>query len=489
MSFRISALSVPLALGLAAMAPACDPGEPACQPACRSGFTCVAGSCVSACNPPCGAGEVCTAEASCEPAGTDAAVRDDAGGLDGGGADDAALDEAGVPDGGGLDGGGPDAADVSSDASPDACGPGTLLRDGGGCDPYVTTPYGTWRPIAMAPLPFSSAFHTWTGSRMLVVPLLSGETYGRVFLYDPALDAWETVGMSGFPVARRWASFAWTGDRVAVWGGWSRDTLRYLADGALYDPASGAWSAMTMTAAPSPRGHAGMAWAGDRLVVFGGDGGGGAEATGAQYDPATRLWTPLPTAGAPSARESPAMVWTGDRLVVWGGCEDDDSAPTRCTNTGALYDPATETWSPMATAPIGGRGRFAVVWTGREMVVWGGASFGPSWTYYDDGARYDPATDTWARLPSSGAPARRDVLGVWTGVEVIPWGGWETMLRAEVGRWVAHDDRWTTISIDGAPGARDEHAMVWTGRELIVSGGRQLGTGYYDRQDGAAWRP
>ncbi|MEM9192341.1 MAG: hypothetical protein AAGF12_24415, partial [Myxococcota bacterium] len=34
------------------------PGQ--CTPACRSGFMCVAGQCVSACNPPCGPGEMCT---------------------------------------------------------------------------------------------------------------------------------------------------------------------------------------------------------------------------------------------------------------------------------------------------------------------------------------------------------------------------------------------------------------------------------------------
>ncbi|MDQ3037669.1 MAG: hypothetical protein M3Y87_35075, partial [Myxococcota bacterium] len=46
----------------------CDAGTPAtdagatCEPACRSGFACVRGECVSACNPACGAGERCTDE-------------------------------------------------------------------------------------------------------------------------------------------------------------------------------------------------------------------------------------------------------------------------------------------------------------------------------------------------------------------------------------------------------------------------------------------
>lgn len=51
-------------------APAPDPST-ACVPACRSGFTCVEGQCVSACNPPCAAGERCTASGECSvPAST-----------------------------------------------------------------------------------------------------------------------------------------------------------------------------------------------------------------------------------------------------------------------------------------------------------------------------------------------------------------------------------------------------------------------------------
>jgi hypothetical protein len=37
-----------------------------CTPACRPGFTCVSGACVSPCNPPCRENERCTANAECE---------------------------------------------------------------------------------------------------------------------------------------------------------------------------------------------------------------------------------------------------------------------------------------------------------------------------------------------------------------------------------------------------------------------------------------
>ncbi len=36
-----------------------------CVPACRQGFVCMKGSCVTACNPPCAQGETCTAKGEC----------------------------------------------------------------------------------------------------------------------------------------------------------------------------------------------------------------------------------------------------------------------------------------------------------------------------------------------------------------------------------------------------------------------------------------
>jgi hypothetical protein len=47
--------------------PAAAPVAPAeCIPACRSGYVCHQGQCISACNPPCAAGEVCTGAGVCE---------------------------------------------------------------------------------------------------------------------------------------------------------------------------------------------------------------------------------------------------------------------------------------------------------------------------------------------------------------------------------------------------------------------------------------
>lgn len=41
--------------------------------------------------------------------------------------------------------------------------------------------------------------------------------------------------------------------------------------------------------------------------------------SGARYDPAAGRWAALPMTGAPSARYDAVAVWTGRELIVWGG--------------------------------------------------------------------------------------------------------------------------------------------------------------------------
>src|ERR1700690_1790219 len=76
-------------------------------------------------------------------------------------------------------------------------------------------------------------------------------------------------------------------------------------------------------------------------------------------------------------------------------------------------------------APFAGRSLHTAVWTGNEMIVWGGD--GPG-VYLNDGARYDPAANHWTTVSLSGAAAGRDSFtAVWTGSAMIVWGGWGSL--------------------------------------------------------------
>ena len=81
-------------------------------------------------------------------------------------------------------------------------------------------------------------------------------------------------------------------------------------------------------------------------------------------------WTPTNLTGAPDARVSHTAVWTGSEMIVWGGYGCDGNC---LLNTGGRYNPSTDSWTATSTnnAPSG-RVYHTAVWTGTEMIVWGG---------------------------------------------------------------------------------------------------------------------
>jgi Kelch motif len=93
-------------------------------------------------------------------------------------------------------------------------------------------------------------------------------------------------------------------------------------------------------------------------------------------------WAATSTIGAPDQRASHAAVWTGTEMIVWGG--------SVFLNTGGRYDPSTDSWVATATtgAP-GGRNQHTAVWTGTEMIVWGGYNLSDPG---NSGGRYVPCT-------------------------------------------------------------------------------------------------
>src|SRR5206468_1310617 len=78
-----------------------------------------------------------------------------------------------------------------------------------------------------------------------------------------------------------------------------------------------------------------------------------------------------------------------------------------------------DSWMP-TYAGLAGRQNHVAVWTGSEMIVWGGWIGGVTAT----GGRYNPSTDTWAFTSMLNTPPAREFgTAVWTGTEMIVWGG------------------------------------------------------------------
>ena len=109
-----------------------------------------------------------------------------------------------------------------------------------------------------------------------------------------------------------------------------------------------------------------------------------------------------------------------------------------------------DTWTA-TPGPPDGRAFHTAVWTGSEMIVFGGAGHYP---YLNTGGRYNPSTDSWAATTTTNAIARGFHTAVWTGNEMIVWGGLnDNNLLNSGGRYNPTTDSWIPTAITNAPGA------------------------------------
>src|SRR5437667_226991 len=182
-------------------------------------------------------------------------------------------------------------------------------------------------------------------------------------------------------------------------------------------------------------------------------------------------WRGTSTTNAPDARVNHTAVWTGSEMIVWGGYGTQDFF----LNTGGRYNPTTDTWTStdFINAPSA-RGSHTAVWTGSEMIIWGGYYWDGNYHYLQSGGRYNTSTDSWVATSTSNAPeARGSHTAVWTGIDMIVWGGYDgSSLWNTGGKYNPLTNSWTTTDTTSAPAGRQLHTAVWSGSEMIVWGNR-----------------
>ena len=205
-------------------------------------------------------------------------------------------------------------------------------------------------------------------------------------------------------------------------------------------------------------------------------------ADGGRYDPIANAWSPMSV--GPEARVGHAAVSTGSQMLIWGSSDLQ-------TNSGAIYDPLSDVWTSMTTSGAPNTHTFpTAVWTGTQMIVWGGYDFSGT---VNSGGIYTPATDSWQSTSTSGAPTPRlDHSSVWTGSQMIIWGGRTqsppTPLQTG-GRYDPVTNTWTPTSTLGAPSPRGKHAAVWTGGHMVVWGGYSSYSAVIRSATGSAYDP
>jgi ankyrin repeat protein/N-acetylneuraminic acid mutarotase len=345
-----------------------------------------------------------------------------------------------------------------------------------------------WEQRATTELSGRAANTVWTGTDMVVFGGEGmGTSFDDGARYCLAEDTWAMLPSKGAPSSRTGHAMVWTGKEVIIWGGfggvWGDNTNH--KDGARYNPSTDTWKLVSTRNAPAARFDFSAVWTGREMLVWGGytDNhsryqGAHADAylnTGGRYDPATDIWRPIDLNGAPSRRSFNTLVWTGKEMIVWGG-----GNASKVLNDGGRYNPAKNSWKSISTdgAPSPRSGHVAV-WTGKEMIVWGGSAreAGAPSDYFVNGARYNPEMDTWKPISAIDAPKGRvSVTAVWTGTEMVLWGGVNDT-QGNGGRFVGTGarynpatDTWTEITTTGAPSPRLT-SVVWTGDGLLTFGG------------------
>lgn len=356
-----------------------------------------------------------------------------------------------------------------------------------------------WDYLPQAPITQAFMPHTWTGTELLTFAtfrdgndrtVLSFKPDSETYFYaktTPPSDNWTIRAPSDTPNAPlpRINSYGgtpqrsvWTGSKWLVWGLETPIPNNVpLNTGAAFDPASNSWQMMSRTNAPVARSAFSVVWTGSKAIYWGGfNSTNSFLSDGKAYDPSANTWSNVTSTGAPSGRNRHTAVWTGTEMIVWGGVVN---TPQTVTNNGARYNPSTDTWTAMATPPAGITNRcdHVAVWTGTEMLIWGGSTNSNiNLAATNNGARYNPTSNTWTPMSSVNAPTPRALaLAVWTGTELIVWGGYlgHTNNNSNLntgGRYNPATDTWTPFNT-GQYTWSQEATAVWTGSKVIWAGG------------------
>ena len=178
------------------------------------------------------------------------------------------------------------------------------------------------------------------------------------------------------------------------------------------------------------------------------------------FDSATEKVTPAAPSGA-EWRPQSAVVWTGEQVLIVGGASPTISGPTLLA-----YDPDSDDWDEYAldALPTGTAVWGEGVWTGSEII------FGAA------GLALDPSRGSWRTLAASPLAERISATETWTGRELIVWGGCDTSIGQcdDLGQGLFTDgaiyepssDTWWKMAQSPLPRGANP-AAVWTGREVI----------------------
>ncbi len=258
-----------------------------------------------------------------------------------------------------------------------------------GARPAVTTPHAApWTDFTSYPTPIMDNGVAVNEGRIYSV----GGTDGASVLstgavYDPVTGAWTAI--AAMANARENPQAAFIGGRLYVVGGWDSagHPVKTLE---IYDPIANKWS--TGADVPTPLAAAGVAVLNGRMYVVGGcdtDVCGHTEVYA--YDPPSNSWSQR--AGYPLPISWEACGALAGQLYCAGGSGDALGNTAR----GFAYNPAIDGWSPITDLPMT---LWASGYTAANGMLLISGGVGPD-GFTNQGFAYDPVARVWTPLPNS----------------------------------------------------------------------------------------
>jgi hypothetical protein len=347
-------------------------------------------------------------------------------------------------------------------------------------------PRGTWGRLPGAvvalpeDLPSALASAVWTGKDVLVWD--STRARGLRYGEDPRcgsgpITCWVPMATRNAPSPRNSETALWTGTELIVYGGHDAARNETVGSGGRYDPSTDTWTALPLSVA---RERHTAVWTGESMLVWGGESHAGYYppsnlTSGFSYSPKSNAWTWIePQTQRIYGRFSHSAVWTGTDMIVWGGIGGYRAGDAKPLQGGAILTGLpTPSWQLAASGMEGRAAGNAAIWTGTEMLVWGGVAQGVFPPGYDPGVRFDPKANAFRYIRSdTGAPPQRAWQSVvWTGSEMIVWGGFADGEYANTGAiYSPTTDTWTAMTTEGAPTLQYEgrYATVWAGTRFVA---------------------
>ena len=294
-----------------------------------------------------------------------------------------------------------------------------------------------------------------------------------------ALEPAERTGIATPPVAGAWRRLpsapiapsggvvsVWTGRQMLIFGRAPVEPLTSVNVAGAYNPSLDTWQLLAPPPGPagSYEGQYSAVWTGREMLVSG-------PLTREAFNPVTNLWRSLPKSAVPDG----IVVWTGREMIGWGGgcCGD-------ASSEGAAYNPTTNKRRTLARSPLAPEQRPIGAWTGRELILFVSGinpASGKRWpARMARAAAYNPVTDTWRRIATP--PAERSTANaVWNGREALIVGGTgapnaRTGVRFPAAVGFAYNpgtNHWRRLA--PMPSGRAGAAAVWTGKRLLIWGG------------------